>query len=137
MTRPRSADPYEPELAPSEPTSEGAHEHGIGNKAAYLMTDGDTFNGKTVTGIGLDKTEAVFYEARATCSRRRATTRPYNALQQACTNLIGTLGISRPTATRSRRPRRGRDERAADERRARRARVRTGPRDLFLDNPRT
>ena len=28
---------------------------GINNKAAYLMTDGDTFNSITVTGLGLDK----------------------------------------------------------------------------------
>ncbi len=36
---------------------------GINNKAAYLMTDGDTFNGYTITGIGAYKTAYIYYVA--------------------------------------------------------------------------
>lgn len=35
----------------------------INNKAAYLLTDGDTHNGVTVEGIGKDKAEAIYYRA--------------------------------------------------------------------------
>src|SRR4029079_17674215 len=53
-----------PNWASSEADVGGVHTNsGIGNKAAYLMTDGDTFNGKTVTGIGLEQTDAISYEA--------------------------------------------------------------------------
>jgi len=37
---------------------------GVGNKVAYLITDGDTFNGYTVNGLGIDKTAKIFYEAQ-------------------------------------------------------------------------
>jgi len=36
---------------------------GISNKAAYLMTDGDTFNGYTITEIGAYKTAYIYYVA--------------------------------------------------------------------------
>lgn len=68
---------------------------GIGNKAAYLMTDGDSFNGKTVAGIGISKVAKIFYEAQ---TNLLTTSSDYNdladALQQACTNLTGTNGIT-------------------------------------------
>jgi Zn-dependent metalloprotease len=37
---------------------------GVGNKLAYLLTDGGTFNGRTVTGMGIDKVAALFYEVQ-------------------------------------------------------------------------
>ena len=37
---------------------------GVGNKAAYLITDGDTFNGYTITGIGITKAAKIYYEAQ-------------------------------------------------------------------------
>ncbi len=37
---------------------------GIGNKLIYLLTDGDTFNGLTVTGMGISKVADLFYAAR-------------------------------------------------------------------------
>ena len=40
------------------------HNSGINNKAAYLMTDGGTFNGQTVTGLGIPKTASIYYEAQ-------------------------------------------------------------------------
>ena len=35
---------------------------GVTNKLCYLLTDGDTFNGQTVTGMGIEKTARLFYE---------------------------------------------------------------------------
>jgi len=68
---------------------------GIGNKAAYLMVDGDTFNGYTVTGIGIEKTAKIFYEVQANLLTSAAEYNDlYDALQQACTNLIGASGIT-------------------------------------------
>ena len=74
----------------------GVHTNsGVGNKAAYLMVDGDIFNGKTVLGIGTIKTARVYYEAQ-TNLMPEGTDYPmlYNDLQMACNNLIGTSGIS-------------------------------------------
>ena len=36
---------------------------GIGNKLCYLLTDGDTFNGETVRGIGISRAADLFYTA--------------------------------------------------------------------------
>lgn len=71
------------------------HNNGVNNKAAYLMTDGDTFNGVTVNGIGIDKTAKIYYEAQT----RMLTSGSdyldlYNALYQSCINLVGTSGIT-------------------------------------------
>lgn len=37
---------------------------GVGNKLIYLLTDGDTFNGQTVFGMGISKVADLFYAAR-------------------------------------------------------------------------
>ncbi len=43
----------------------GVHANGgINNKAAYLMTDGDTFNGYVVSGIGIGKVADIYYEVQ-------------------------------------------------------------------------
>jgi Zn-dependent metalloprotease len=43
----------------------GVHTNsGVGNKLCYLLTDGDTFNGYTVTGFGIDKAAQLFYECQ-------------------------------------------------------------------------
>ncbi|MBI3341157.1 MAG: M4 family metallopeptidase, partial [Chloroflexi bacterium] len=63
---------------------------GVNNKAAYLMTDGGTFNGQTVTGIGLIKTAAIYYEVQTNLLGAGANyTDLYFALNQACLNLTG------------------------------------------------
>ncbi len=74
----------------------GVHTNmGVGSKAAYLMVDGDIFNGYTVAGIGIDKTAKIFYEVQANMFTSAADYNDlYNGLQQACTNLIGTSGIT-------------------------------------------
>ncbi|MEK7539808.1 MAG: M4 family metallopeptidase, partial [Patescibacteria group bacterium] len=58
------------------------------NKAAYLMAIGGTFNGCTVTGIGREMEEAIFYRAQTTYY---TTTTDFNgaytALLAACRDL--------------------------------------------------
>ena len=70
----------------------GVHSNsGVANKAAYLMVDGETFNGQTVTGIGLDKSAALWYRVAA---HYLASGSDYEdlglALNQACSDLLGT-----------------------------------------------
>jgi Zn-dependent metalloprotease len=81
---------------PSETDGGGVHTNsGVANKAAYLMVDGATFNGKTVTGMGLTKTAKIWYEAQTNLISSASDYNDlYDALQQACTNLIGTSGIT-------------------------------------------
>ncbi len=74
----------------------GVHSNsGVGNKAAYLMTDGDTFNGITVNGLGVTKTAKIYYEAQTNLLTSGANYADlYDALYQACLNLVGTSGIT-------------------------------------------
>ncbi|MGB9594000.1 MAG: M4 family metallopeptidase, partial [Anaerolineae bacterium] len=68
---------------------------GVANKAAYLMVDGGSFNGKTVTGIGIQKTAKIFYEVNANLFTSGSDYQDlYDCLLQACTNLVGTAGIT-------------------------------------------
>jgi len=69
---------------------------GVNNKAAYLMTDGGTFNGRTITAIGINKTAAVYYEVQANLLTAGANYNDlYYALVQGCQNLIGgSTGIT-------------------------------------------
>jgi Zn-dependent metalloprotease len=63
---------------------------GVGNKAAYLMTDGGAFNGIKVTGLGIDKVAQIYYEAQTNIL---TSTSDYddlaNALWQGCMDLVG------------------------------------------------
>lgn len=74
----------------------GVHSNGgVANKAAYLMVDGDAFNGYTVTGIGIDKTAKIWYEVQTNMFTSASDYQDlYDGLQQACTSLIGTSGIT-------------------------------------------
>jgi Zn-dependent metalloprotease len=68
---------------------------GVNNKAAYLMVDGDTFNGKTVTGLGITKTAKIYYYAQTNLLTSGSDYADlYYALQTACTALTGTAGIT-------------------------------------------
>ena len=75
--------------------SGGVHENsGINNKAAYLITDGDTFNGKTVTGLGIDKAAQIYYEVQTNLLTSGSNYGDlYEALYQGCLNLVGQHGI--------------------------------------------
>ena len=74
----------------------GVHTNsGVNNKAAYLMADGDTFNGVTVAGIGIIKTAKVYYEAQTNILTSGATySNLHDALITACNTLVGTDGIT-------------------------------------------
>ncbi len=68
---------------------------GVGNKAAYLLAVGGAFNGQTITGLGITKAAKIFYEAQVhllTSASDYAMLA--GALPQACTNLLGTSGIT-------------------------------------------
>ena len=69
----------------------GVHTNsGVGNKATYLMVNGGSFNGKTITSIGMNKTAAIYYEAQTNLLGAGANyVDLYYALQQACLNLTG------------------------------------------------
>jgi Zn-dependent metalloprotease len=64
---------------------------GVNNKAAFLMTDGGTFNGKTVTGLGITKVAKIYYEA---LTRLLVSASDYEdlyyALKTSCSNLVAT-----------------------------------------------
>jgi hypothetical protein len=74
----------------------GVHSNsGVNNKAVYLMVDGGTFNGKTVSPLGIDKTADIYYEAQTNLLNSASDYQDlYDALQQACANLTGTGGIT-------------------------------------------
>lgn len=64
---------------------------GIPNKVAYLMAEGGTFNGRTVSGIGRGATERIFYRALTAGLISSATFVDfYNALLSAAGALYGT-----------------------------------------------
>ncbi|HEY1306713.1 MAG TPA: M4 family metallopeptidase [Vicinamibacterales bacterium] len=73
----------------------GVHTNsGINNKAAFLMVDGGTFNGQTITGLGIYKTAKIYYEAQTHLLTSSADYGDlFNALFQACNNLVGTADI--------------------------------------------
>jgi bacillolysin len=81
-------------LGPSD--NGGVHTNsGVNNKAAFLMTDGGTFNNVTVTGLGMTKVAKIYYEVQANLLTSASDYSDlYGALQQACTNLTGTSGIT-------------------------------------------
>ncbi len=79
-----------------EADSGGVHTNsGVNNKAIYLLVDGGTFNGKTVSALGWEKTSAIYYEVNTNLLASGADYSDlYYALRQACTNLIGQKGIT-------------------------------------------
>lgn len=74
----------------------GVHTNsGVNNKAAYLMTDGDTYNGITVTGLGMTKVAKIYYEAQTHLLTSGSNYYDlYQYLYQACLNLVGTSSIT-------------------------------------------
>jgi len=79
----------------------GVHSNsGVPNHAYALMVDGGSFNGQNVTGIGLTKAGKIEYRALTQYLTSGSTfLDDYNALQRACTDLIGTAGITSANCT--------------------------------------
>ncbi len=73
----------------------GVHINGaVAGKAAALMTDGGSFNGFSVAALGLAKVAFIEYEAMTSLLTSAADYNDlFNALQQACVDLVGTHGI--------------------------------------------
>ena len=67
----------------------GVHSNsGVNNKLAYLLTDGDTFNGQTVNGMGINPVAALYHEANVNLLTSGANwTDLFEALRQASLNL--------------------------------------------------
>lgn len=76
---------------------------GVNNKAAYLMTDGDTFNNVQVSGIGPTKVGRVYYDALTTLLTSGSDYADLaSALGQACDDLVGTNGFTAADCTQVR-----------------------------------
>ena len=75
--------------------SGGVHTNsGVNNKAAYLMTDGDTFNGETITGIGITKVAKLYYRVLTTYLTSGSDYYDLGvALNTACSDMVN-LGIA-------------------------------------------
>ncbi|MBI5962993.1 MAG: M4 family metallopeptidase, partial [Chloroflexi bacterium] len=87
---------YDFDIDPNFWDNGGVHSNsGINNKAVFLMVDGGSFNGKTVSALGWDKTAAIYYEANTNLLSSGADYSDlYYAVQQACVILTGELGIT-------------------------------------------
>lgn len=74
----------------------GVHSNsGVANKAASLLVDGGSFNGRTVRALGLTKTAAIFYEVMINGLTSAGDFKDlFDALQQACSDLNGVKGIT-------------------------------------------
>lgn len=78
---------YQPENNAAD--NGGVHSNsGVNNKLCYLLTDGDTFNGQTVTSMGATQVVKLYYEAQTDLLTSSADwTDLFNALMQAAINL--------------------------------------------------
>ena len=88
----------------SESDAGGVHSNnGVANKAAFLMVDGASFNGQTVAGLGIDKAAAIWYRVATSYLGSASDYADLgSALNQACTDLIGTTpkqGNGSPSAS--------------------------------------
>ena len=75
--------------------SGGVHlNSGVGNKAAYLIAAGATFNGQTVRGLGYAKTFSIYWAAQNLLTSGASYRDLYTVLPAACTKLIGERAIT-------------------------------------------
>lgn len=74
----------------------GVHTNsGVNNKAVFLIVDGGTFNGQTVTGLGIEKAAQIYYRAQVSgLTTGSAYVDLFDILPQSCTNLVGSFGIT-------------------------------------------
>ena len=74
----------------------GVHTNsGVPNHAYALMVDGGTYNGYTIAGIGIARAALIQYRALTTyLTSSSGFLDNFNALIQACNDLVGTTGIT-------------------------------------------
>jgi Zn-dependent metalloprotease len=87
---------YEPEADLASGDNGGVHENsGVGGKAAFLITDGASFNGQTISGLGIEKALQIHYDAITNLLTSASDYQDYgNALRQACSDLVGEHEIT-------------------------------------------
>lgn len=74
----------------------GVHTNsGVNNKAVYLLTDGGSFNGNTVSAMGVLKVAKIYYEAQTNLLTSGADYADlHEVIRQACLDLVGKSGIT-------------------------------------------
>jgi Zn-dependent metalloprotease len=74
----------------------GVHTNsGVNNKAAYLLTDGDSFNGQTITGLGASKVGQIYYRVETNYLTSASDYQDLaTALRAACGALVGSHNIT-------------------------------------------
>ena len=73
---------------------------GVPNHAAYLMSDGGSYNGRTISGIGRNRTEQIFYRALTVYfSSSTGFNQAYTELRSACADLYGSSSTYCTNAT--------------------------------------
>ena len=87
---------YEPDADLASGDNGGVHENsGVGGKAAFLITDGASFNGQTISGLGIEKALQIHYDAITNQLTSASDYQDYgNALSQACSDLVGEHEIT-------------------------------------------
>ena len=87
---------YEPDADLASGDNGGVHENsGVGGKAAFLITDGASFNGQTISGLGIEKALQIHYDAITNLLTSASDYQDYgNALRQACSDLVGEHEIT-------------------------------------------
>lgn len=71
----------------------GVHTNsGVANKTAYLIADGGSFNGQTVTGIGLTKSARLWYQTNITLLHASGFSDLADTLEGTCVGLVN-LGL--------------------------------------------
>ena len=74
--------------------SGGVHTNsGVMNKAAYLIAEGGSFNGATITGIGRGKSARLWYQTELILNPATTFAQLADGLDRACTTLIGSYGF--------------------------------------------
>jgi bacillolysin len=80
---------------PSFNDNGGVHTNsGVANKAAFLIADGATFNGQTVTGIGLAKSAQLWYRVMHMLPSGANYQQLGQTLGATCRTLIGHFGFT-------------------------------------------
>lgn len=75
----------------------GVHTNsGVGNKAAFLITDGQTFNGQTITGIGVTKARQLYWRVENSLTSSATYAQLGSTLKSACSALAssGSFGFT-------------------------------------------
>jgi len=75
--------------------------NGVGIKAGYLLAHGDTFNGRTIKGIGYGKTATLYFRVENMLTSGADYNDLGNTLNQACSDLIGHHAFTADTCTQA------------------------------------